>query len=231
MQGGLRRDMLRWVMGMSSRRIRRSVGAIAALGAALTLVGSAIAQQGSESSEAFSASERRQLARGELVSRPTTRRRGQLRLIGGSSWQVIDRSPEVTWRALCDDSAYPQMLPAVEDARVVAHRPGTRTVRVRHAVGVVRAQYYLRMSYDHGRRDIAFRLDRQRPNDLRAAWGFMNVRSYQDDPDRTILSYGVMADPGGGVFGGLLRGQIHDWLLRVPETVRSYLRGRGRNRY
>ena len=117
------------------------------------------------------------------------------------------------------------------DAQIVSHRPGERVVRIRHAVGLVRAQYHLRMTYDHDQRDVAFRLDRQRPNDLRAAWGFLNVRAYEDDPNRSIVSYGVMADLGGGMLGSVLRGQVHDWLLRVPETVRHYLHGSGAHRY
>ncbi len=179
----------------------------------------------------FSADERRRLEAGELVVRPVARRRGALRLIGGSSWQVVDQPPEVTWRALCDAAHYDRMLPAAQDTRVVAHRPGQRVVRVEHAVGFVHASYHLRMRYDHERRDISFALDDRRPNDLRAAWGFLAVAPFEDDPARTLVSYGVMADPGGGVLGGIMRGQIHDWMLRVPSTIRAYLHGSGRDRY
>jgi hypothetical protein len=123
------------------------------------------------------------------------------------------------------------MLPATEDARIVAHRPGERTVRLRHAVGFVDASYHLRLTYDHGRHDISFRLDQQRPNDLRAAWGFLNVRPYEDEAGRSLISWGVMADVGGGMIGGMMRGQVHEWMLRVPETIRTYLHGSGGRRY
>lgn len=199
--------------------------------ACATLVLAAAFTPASAQEEAFSASERRQLEAGQLVARRTTRRRGQRRLIGGSAWQVVDQPAQVTWRALTDAEHYRNMLPAAEEARVVAHSPGTRVVRIQHAVGLVRARYHLRMQYDHDRHDIAFRLDRQRPNDLRAAWGFLHVQPYEDDDDRSLISYGVMADVGGGMFTGLVRGELHDWLLRVPETVRMYLHGSGRNRY
>ena len=201
-------------------------------GAALLVLGTAAAQQDSGSTvDAFTTAEVRQLAAGELVQRRASRRRGQQSLIGGNSWQVIDQPVDVTWRAICDTSAYRQMLPATEEAEVVSHHPGRRVVHIRHAVGLIHAEYYLQMSYDHERRDVTFRLDRQRPHDLRAAWGFLNVRPYEDDADRSLLSYGVMVDPGGGMFGGVLRGQIHDWLLRVPETTRQYLQGSGAHRY
>lgn len=208
------------------------VGAAFSMGCvAMLVLGTAAAQQDSASTDGFTAAEVRQLAEGGLVQRRASRRRGQQRLIGGNSWQVIDQSVETTWRALCDTAAYPRMLPATEDAEVVSHHPGRRVVRIRHAVGLIRAEYYLQMTYDHDRRDITFRLDRQRPADLRAAWGFLNVRPYEDDANRSLLSYGVMVDPGGGMLGGVLRGQIHDWLLRVPETTRQYLQGSGAHRY
>ncbi len=209
---------------------------LGALAASLLLATSAwltpvSAQQDATGPDGFSAAERRQLEAGELVARRVSRHRGQRQLIGGSAWQVVDQPAEVTWRALTDSARYSRMLPATEEARVVAHSPGSRVVRIRHAVGFVRASYHLRMTYDHDRRDIAFRLDRQRPNDLRAAWGFLNVTPFEDEDERSLISYGVMADVGGGVLGGLVRGELHDWLLRVPETVRAYLHGSGRDRY
>ena len=201
----------------------------AVIGAGL-LVSAAAAQQ-SSAPEGFTAEETQRLREGHLVERRITRRRGQLRLIGGSAWQVVDQPAQSTWGALCDEHAYTSILPATEDARVVSHRPGERVMRIRHSAGLVRVQYYLRMTFDHDHRDIAFRLDRQRPNDLRAAWGFIRVQPYEGSPTRSLVSYGVMADPGGGVFGGVLREQIHQWLMQVPHTIRNYMHGRGAHRY
>lgn len=212
--------------------MRGGIAVLFACAAMLASGAATVAQQDTGSSaDGFTAAEARRLAAGELVQRRTTRRRGQYHLIGGNAWQVVDQPAEVTWRALCDIGAYTHLLPATERAQIVWHRPGQRVVRIRHALGLIRVQYHLRMTYDHERRDVAFRLDRQRPNDLRAAWGFLNVRPYQDRANRSLVSYGVMMDPGGGLLGGVLRGQIHDWLLRVPQTVRQYLHGSGANRY
>lgn len=212
----------------SRRRTGVLVAVAALLGGAAAVPSWSVAQQ---ADEGFSAEERRRLASGELVTRPVERQRGQRRLIGGSSWQVVNQPPEVTWRALCDTDAYPHMLPSTRSVDVVAHRPGQRTVRIRHEVGFVSARYHLRMDFDHERRDVSFRLDAQRPNDLRAAWGFLAVSAYEDDPDRSLVSYGVMADPGGGMLGGVIRPQIHEWILRVPQTIRTYLNGSGGRRY
>lgn len=123
------------------------------------------------------------------------------------------------------------MLPAAQETEVVAHAPGERVVRVSHAVGFMSASYHLRMEYDHEGFDIAFNLDEGRPNDLRAAWGFISIAPYEGDPERTLVSYGVMADIGGGMLSGLVRGEIHEWMLRVPTTIRSYLQGSARHRY
>lgn len=225
MRGAPRRDMLGRVGKLTAR-------AFAAVATVVLLGATAVAQQsGSDASEGFSADERRRLAAGQLVTRPTSRRRGQLQLIGGSAWQVVDQPVEVTWRALEDHRAYVRMLPATEEAQLVSQRDHERVMRIRHAVGFVTAQYHLRLTYDEDRHDVAFRLDRQRPSDLRAAWGFIQVQPFEDTTDRSLVSYGVMADPGGGVLGGVLRGQIHDWLLRVPSTIRGYLHGSGAHRY
>lgn len=231
MQGGARHDMLAIVM--TAREGWPGAGPVM-LATAKTclvvalLVGSAAAQR---REEGFDATERRRLIEGELVTRPAMSRRGQLRLIGGSAWQVVDRPVAVTWRALCDAENWHRMLPATEDASVVAHRPGQRTVRLRHSAGFLHASYHLQLTYDHGQREISFRLDQQRRNDLRAAWGFLSVRPFEDESGRSLIGWGVMADVGGGMLGGVLRGQVHEWMLRVPETIRTYLHGSGGRRY
>lgn len=225
MRGVPRRDMLRRVGKLTAR-------AFAAVVTVALLVASAAAQQSDgDAGTSFSADERRRLDAGQLVTRAVSRRRGQLHLIGGSSWQVVDQPVDVAWRALQDHRAYTHMLPATQEARLVSQHDHERVMRIRHAVGFVTAQYHLRLTYDDDRHDVAFRLDRQRPSDLRAAWGFIQVQPYEDTTDRTLVSYGVMADPGGGMLGGVLRGQIHDWLLRVPSTIRGYLHGAGAHRY
>lgn len=197
-----------------------------ALGA-LAWAGLSHAQQ----QEQFTSEERARLDAGRLVMRSSARTQGQLQMIGGTSWQVVDEPIDVTWRAICDAEQYRHMFPSTSESVVVAHAPGERVVRLRHEYGPVTAQYYLRMQLDEPHHDIAFRLDRQRPSDLRAAWGFLSARPYGEGDDRTLISWGIMADVGGGMLGGLFRGQIHENMLRVPATIRGYLQGAGRGRY
>jgi hypothetical protein len=201
---------------------------VAVLAATLMVAAASSAQQHGDS---FTADERARLAAGELVVRSVTRQQGSLSLIGGTSWKVLDTTPEITWRALCDSPQYRRMFPSTEESQIVAHSPGERVVRFRHNYGPVSALYHLRMRFDHEHRDIAFRLDRERPSDLRAAWGFLSARPYGETGDRTLVSWGIMVDLGGGLLGGIFRGSAHEQVLRVPQTVGEYLDGAGRGRY
>jgi hypothetical protein len=174
----------------------------------------------------LTADERTRLSRGELVTRPLIERRGSLRLVGGSSWQVIDAVPSVVWQAVLDTQRYHRMLPRVKFARVVNETPQQRTVFVRHEVGVVDISYFLKLKTYRDRHDVTFVLDETRPHDIRAAWGFYSVRPYGNG--RTLLSYGTMIDAGDGLIATLSRGQVRAWSLNVPHMVKRFVEGSGR---
>ena len=65
----------------------------------------------------LSSEELSKLERGELVVRATSERRGDLRLIGGTSFQVVSAPPEVVWQALLDTQYYRRMLPELQSAQ------------------------------------------------------------------------------------------------------------------
>lgn len=174
----------------------------------------------------LTADERMRLSRGELVARPLIERRGSLRLVGGSSWQVIDADPSVVWQAVLDTQRYHRMLPRVKFARLVNETPQQRTVYVRHEVGVVDISYFLKLKTYRDRHDVTFALDETRPHDIRAAWGFYSVRPYGNG--RTLLSYGTMIDAGDGLIATLSRGQVRTWSLNVPSMVKRFVEGSGR---
>jgi len=179
----------------------------------------------------FTAEEWKRLDAGQLVLRPTTRTQGELRLMGGSSWQVIDATPEIVWRALLDTPRYHRMMPQVLEARLVRARDNQRTVYLRQgAEGLLEAKYYLRVNVHEEQRDITFAVDDKMPHDgLRAAWGFYTVRPYGQG--KTLLAYGVMADIGGGMVAGLVRHNVHDWMLRTPWMVKRFVEGSGKRLY
>lgn len=178
----------------------------------------------------LSRKERASLEAGALVSRPHAERRGSLDLIGGTSYQLIDAPLRVVWSALLDTQYYPRMMPQVAEARLVESKADLRTVFIRQGAGLFERSYYLTVQVRESQGDISFRVDDRRPHNLRAAWGFYNVRSYAAGT-KTLLSYGVMADLDVGLLGSWMRDDVHEWLLKVPWTVKRFVEGSGRHIY
>ena len=178
----------------------------------------------------FSAQEEAELRAGKLVMRPKTEQRGSLKLMGGTSWQLIDAPPDAVYRALLDTSRYYRMMPAVTGSTLVGEQPGYRKVRLEHKRGPINIYYNLGTRVYPERKDITFLLE-EAPSGLpRAAWGFFSVRPY--GAKQTLLAYGVMADPGDGLLLTIVRSTVHHWVLAVPRQVKWYVESReGRARY
>ncbi len=178
----------------------------------------------------LSASERATLARGEVVVRPTTERRGPLRLFGGTSYIVVDLPPEAAWGALNDSSSrYRHMLPQVAASRELSRSGDERVIRFEHNVAMISAAYALRFQYNQSNKTIQFRLASEHPHDIRAAWGFFRVRPYRGG--RALVSFGAMLDVGDGLLTGALQERLHEWVLKIPWTFKRYIEGSGRRRY
>ena len=203
-----------------------SAQVLAAIAAVVLLASAAYAGTGRDLSQ----QERASLEAGALVSRPQAERRGSLDLIGGTSYQIINAPLRVVWSALLDTQYYPRMMPQVMEAKLVASQDGERTVFMRQGAGPLERAYYLSVRVNEAQGDISFRVDERRPHDLRAAWGFYNVRPYADG-NKTLLAYGVMADLNVGLLGSWLRDDVHQWLLKVPWTVKRFVEGSGRHIY
>lgn len=200
-----------------------TVVCLLAFGLVEGLVSSANAQITDELRRPLSAAERATLADGQTVTRPIMERRGQLSLMGGLSYQVIDLPPAAVWRAFNGDSDnYRQMLPKVEEA-TETERDGTttRSIRFRHIVGPVRATYVMNFTYDHSRRIVSFRMDDDEPHTIRAGWGFIRAKRWSGG--KTLLVFGTMVDIGRGMVTGMLRPTLHHWILRIPWTAMRHL--------
>jgi hypothetical protein len=189
--------------------------------------GEAFAQ--TTASRDFTDEEKRLLEKGELVARPITQRRGQWNLMGGSSWQVINASPEIVWRALLDSRHYRRVLPRILNARVVTKKPDQELIYIEQGTSIFQVSYYLRLAINTDRKDINFSVDEERPHTLKAGWGFYAVRPY--DNNKTMLAYGVMADLGDGIFVSLIRASVHEWMLKVPHLIKRFVEGSGRKLY
>jgi hypothetical protein len=204
----------------------RTAIAVIALGLA---VGASRAAAGSREADDFSSDELHRLDEGQLVERRVTVDRGELRLMGGTSWQVIEATPDMVWAALLDTDHYSHMLPQLREARVVRDSGDSRTLFLSHGSGIARASYYLDVHVDRGRRSLSFRVDDSQPHGIRAAWGFYTVRPYTNG--RSLLVYGVMADIGDGLVHALLRSTVHEWMMKVPWMVKQFVEGSGRGLY
>jgi ribosome-associated toxin RatA of RatAB toxin-antitoxin module len=165
---------------------------------------------------------------GALVQRPATRMHGGVKLMGGSSWQLINASPDVVWRALLDTQYYHRMMPQVLEAKLIAEQADQRTVFMRQgAAGLIETTYYLNVKVDAARRGIRFSVDDRRPHDIvEAVWGFYSVRPHADG--KTLLAYGVMADIRGGILASVMRSTMHEWMLRTPWMIKRFVEGSGR---
>ncbi len=177
----------------------------------------------------FTQAEKSRLTNGQLIVRPTTKRSGQMKLIGGSSWQVIDSPPRIVWKALLDIQYYHRMLPRILKVRPVASKPNHLLIHVKQGTKFFHVSYYLNLNIDSDRRDITFNVDESRPHTLRAGWGFYTVRPF--GKDKTVLAYGVMADIGDSIFLSLVQDSVHEWMLKVPEMIKKFLEGSGRYIY
>lgn len=182
-------------------------------------------------SRGFSADELRALDQGRIVLRRTQQGTGSGLSVGGTSFQAVNRQQEDVWRAVQDINNYRYMLPSTRSARVVARQPNTAVLRVEHGAGPVSAVYHLRIRFAQDVREVRFDLDPSRPHDIHSARGFLVVRPYPGDPERTMIMWGALVGVGDGLFASVIRPQVHEWLLRVPETMRAYLEGRARDWY
>jgi len=94
---------------------------------------------------------------------------------------------------------------------------------------MVDVDYCLRMTYQESDGLVLFQLDDSRPHDIRAGWGYIRIRPWSEG--RTLVSFGVLVDVGGGVIAGLVRPTFQEWLLKIPLTMKWYVEGSGRSRY
>jgi carbon monoxide dehydrogenase subunit G len=194
--------------------------------AALVLLGAAWWRPGSSAalasdSRAFSEQEERLLREGRLVVRPTEVVRGQSRLMGGLAWQLVNASPERVWRALSDVRHYSRFLPAVEEARFIEHSGAEQRLFIRHRLGFVSASYFVLAAPDGAKGRIRFRLDHSRPSSIRDAFGELRVSAYAQG--KSVVSLAILADVGDGLLAGIVRSNIHEWMLRVPEQLKKFV--------
>jgi carbon monoxide dehydrogenase subunit G len=186
------------------------------------LAASAAAQDTSE----FTPRERERLLAGELVRRDIVRREGRRELYGGASWQLVRAPIERVWRTVNDPQAYTRLIPSLDRVRVVEDRADRRLLYMHHSYGIGETEYHVVMRVDEGEHALRFDLDESRPHDMRAGRGFIHLTAYRG---HTIVSWGMLADAGGGLIMQLFAGVLNDWLLLPPRCVRDEIEPGRRN--
>jgi carbon monoxide dehydrogenase subunit G len=205
----------------STRNSALSASGFAAVLLALVWLGPEDASALSSDSRTFSAEEEQSLRAGQLVVRPTEVVRGGARLMGGLSWQLVTAPPERVWRAMTDVRAYSRFLPAVEEARFVEQSGADQRIFIRHKMGFVGASYFVLATNDAENLRVRFKLDRSRPSSIRDAFGELRVSAYPGG--RSVVSLAILADVGEGLIAGLVRKNVHEWMLRVPEQLKKFV--------
>ncbi len=194
--------------------MRRHLGAWGLVVLAAGLAWSAAAQE-----DQFSSDERRALRGGELVRRPVARQEGPFHYLGGTSYIRVRAPRERVFTEVLDTTAYPRLIPGVVEARVIEEQGDRRVVYLRHQLAIVSAAYHAIVRIDRPARTVRFDLDRSRPHDVRAGRGFIRVTEYRET--ESIVTWGVMADPGSAILRGVFGGVIQDWILKVPWCVQT----------
>jgi carbon monoxide dehydrogenase subunit G len=125
------------------------------------------------------------------------------------------------WRAVLDIRNYPRLIPGVVEARMVEDDGDDRVIFLRHRYSFVHAAYFAKIHVDEPSHILRFELDRSRPRDVGGGRGFLSVASYRGTD--SIVTWGVLADAGGGLLSGVFAPLLQDWILRVPWCVRGRL--------
>lgn len=175
----------------------------------------------SSDSRSFSAEEEQALRAGRLVVRPSEVVRSGSVLLGGLAWQIVNASPQRVWRALSDVRTYAYFLPAVEEARFVEQSGAEQRLFIRHRVGFIHASYFVLARPDPSTYRMRFHLDRSRESSIRDAFGEIRVTSFPKG--RSVVSLAILADVGEGLIAGLVRKNVHEWMLRVPSELKKFV--------
>ena len=213
------------------RQERRRWSILTALGVFLAI---AVVLPGTPSRSASKAagltSEDKQLLEsGLLVMKPKNEQRGQLKLFGGQSWQVVDVPVEVAWAATKDLPSYKRIVPLATESDVKGKNGDEIDLAIRQQWGPVDIRYVLRTTLDDTKRVMIFRLDHSQGEELRAGWGFLRVRPWKDG--KTLVSFGAMVDIGDGVLVSIIRPAVRRDLLKIPTNFKGYVEGDGRALY
>lgn len=183
--------------------------AVATIGAALV---------SSPRATALSDLQKVRLAQGDSVIEPLVHETDAHRYVGGVSYHVVSADADHVSRVLRDPARYRELFARLESAQVLGSDANGRTrVRFTHAMGPFRGSYTLLFECHQKGTYCKFRVDRTSPNDLDDGWGF--VRLTQLPGHRTLVTWAVLVDVGGGIVRSLFEDRIQRAILDVPRRL------------
>jgi hypothetical protein len=182
-----------------------------------------LAVQANAAGEELSPSEIHALQSGRLVARPDVQDRGGRRYVGGVSYIVIDAPPAQVTSALDDVRAYRDILPRTRAVRWIGlSRNGDSLLELEQGTSLVHGAYTVRVHHEALGEGaiIRFWLDKSFRHDIADAGGFFRVEAFAD---KTLLTYVVMVDLGGGLIVNLFEGRVQRAALSTPALVKAYV--------
>ena len=161
------------------------------------------------------------LQQGKIVQRRTTQQRGELKLIGGQSWQVIDRSPEDTWELLVRTMEHHKFIPGANESNLLSSSRKKKRTELIHTSGPISISYQIDLTFNSDKRTMMIQFVPNSSKHVRAGWGFAKIRPWHND--QTLISFGMLIDIGEGLLTGFIRPAVQRWLLLVPSDIKRYV--------
>lgn len=179
------------------------------------------------SADGFSATEEKQLERGELVSRPMAFEKNGARYIGGISYQVVKATPDRVLSAIRDPDQLAKMLPRTQRVTLVDEQGPHRWLELEQGNNFVKARYTVVLEDHPNNGEIAFRLDRHRPHDIDDVYGSFRVQAMNDD--RSIIAVTAALDVGSGIVRMFFENKIQALILGTAAHMRDVIEQRTTN--
>jgi hypothetical protein len=112
-----------------------------------------------------------------------------------------------------------QALPAT---RSVERAPGNNPNKllVTHGNAFINGSYTVDFAADPEQRIARFWLDHSRPKDVQDVFGYLSLKEF--GPGRCLITVAVAVDPGSGVLASMVRGTIHDYLVKSAGRFARY---------
>jgi hypothetical protein len=150
--------------------------------------------------------------------------------LGGKSYILLQESEKTCYNIVADLKNYYFFYDdTLIEATVVKKESGKRTVRMVYGKGPVKMTYHAKFSLNPDKYVIKFTLDRDYPNDVLDAKGFISFTRY--DQDRILMINASLVKFEDKVIWKVFGKKIANGMLRLPKYVKKFLATPQANKY